>query len=91
MARPLRVEYAGALYHVRNRGNRRERVFRRQADYELFLDRLGRFAEEFDVDVLSYCLMPNHFHVFLRTRQANLSRFVQSLLTSYTVCTWRKG
>ncbi|OGV62967.1 MAG: hypothetical protein A3K19_18260 [Lentisphaerae bacterium RIFOXYB12_FULL_65_16] len=85
MARPLRVEYAGALYHVMNRGNRRARVFRRRADYEMFLDRLGRFAKEFDVDVLSYCLMPNHFHAFLRTREANLSRFMQSLLTSYTV------
>ena len=85
MARPLRVEYAGALYHVMNRGNRRERVFRKTADYGLFLDRLGRFSAEFGVEVLSYCLMPNHFHLFLRTREANLSRFMQSLLTSYTV------
>lgn len=85
MARPLRVEYAGALYHVMNRGNRRERVFRRQADYELFVERLGRFAAEFEIDVLCYCLMPNHFHLFIRTRRANLSRFMQSLLTSYTV------
>ena len=85
MARPLRVEYAGALYHVMNRGNRRERVFRKVADYELFLDRLERFSAEFNVDVLSYCVMPNHFHLFLRTRQANVSRFMQSLLTSFTV------
>ncbi len=85
MARPLRVEYPGALYHVMNRGNRRERVFRTRADYRLFLERLGRFAEDFEVEVLSYCLMPNHFHLFLRTRQANLSRFMQSLLTSFTV------
>ena len=85
MARPCRVEYAGALYHVMNRGNRRERVFRKTADYALFLDRLGRFSAEFGVEVLSYCLMPNHFHLFLRTREANLSRFMQSLLTSYTV------
>ena len=61
MARPLRVEYAGALYHVMNRGNRRERVFRKAADYELFLDRLGRFSAEFGVEVLSYCLMPTIF------------------------------
>ena len=85
MARPCRVEYAGALYHVMNRGNRRERVFRKAADYALFLDRLGRYAGEFNVDVLCYCLMPNHFHLFLRTRAANLSRFMQSLLTSFTV------
>ena len=85
MARALRVEYPGALYHVMNRGNRRERVFRKNADYALFLDRLGRFAAEFGVEVVSYCLMPNHFHLFLRTREANVSRFMQSLLTSYTV------
>ncbi|MFA5205471.1 MAG: transposase [Lentisphaeria bacterium] len=65
MARPLRVEFPGALYHVVNRGNRRERVFRSQADYALFLDRLERFAETFDVAVLSYCLMANHFHLSL--------------------------
>ena len=46
MARPLRVEFPGALYHVVNRGNRRERVFRSQVDYALFLDRLERFAEK---------------------------------------------
>ena len=47
MARPLRVEYGGALYHVMNRGNRRERVFRKAADHELFLARLARFSAEF--------------------------------------------
>ena len=90
MSRPCRFEYAGALYHVMNRGNRRERVFRTQADYGLFLNRLGRFAGEFGVEVLGYCLMPNHFHLFLRTRQANLSRFMQSLLTSFTVVVNRR-
>ena len=90
MARPLRVEYAGALYHVMNRGNRRERVFRTAADYVLFLTRLERFSMEFGVEVLSYCLMPNHFHLFLRTRGANLSRFMQSLLTSFTVAMNRR-
>jgi REP element-mobilizing transposase RayT len=68
-----------------NRGNRRERVFRKNADYALFLARLERFAAVFEVEVLSYCLMPNHFHLFLRTREASLSRFMQSLLTSFTV------
>ena len=90
MSRPLRIEYPGALYHVMNRGNRRERVFRKAADYELFLNRLERFAAEFGVEVLSYCLMPNHFHLFLRTREANLSRFMQSLLTSFTVAMNRR-
>ena len=82
MARPLRVEYAGALYHVMNRGNRRERVFRKAADYELFLDRLGRFSAEFGVEVLSYCLMPNHFHLFLRTRCGRGAFWAATLLVT---------
>ena len=85
MARPVRVEYAGALYHVMNRGNRRERVFRTVAEHRLFLDCLAESAAQFRIDVLCYCLMPNHFHLFVRTVEANLSRFMQSLLTSFTV------
>jgi putative transposase len=85
MARPLRIEYAGAYYHVMNRGNRRQIVFNAARDYELFLERLGQFSTLFDVRVLCYCCLPNHFHLYLRTEQANLSRFMQSLLTSFTI------
>jgi REP element-mobilizing transposase RayT len=85
MARPLRIEYAEAYYHVMNRGNRRQTVFTGPGDYELFLDRLGQFSGQFDVRLLSYCCMPNHLHLYLQTRHANLSRFMQSLLTSFTV------
>jgi putative transposase len=85
MARPLRIEYAGAYYHVMNRGNRREVVFARPQDYELFLERLGQFSRQFEVTLLCYCCLPNHFHLYLRTEQANLSRFMQSLLTSFTI------
>jgi putative transposase len=84
MARPLRIEYAGAYYHVMNRGNQRRKVFADPKDDELFLDRLGQFGEQFEVRLLCYCCMPNHFHLYLRTEQANLSRFMQSLLTSFT-------
>jgi putative transposase len=85
MVRPLRIEYAGAYYHVMNRGNRRQVVFAEARDYELFLERLGQFSGLFDVRVLCYCCLPNHFHLYLRTAQANLSRFMQSLLTSFTI------
>ena len=90
MARPLRVEHAGALYHVMNRGNRRETVFRRQADHELFLDRLGEACATHRVRVVSYCLMPNHFHLFVRTELPNVSRFMHGLLTSFTVAQNRR-
>jgi len=54
MARPLRIEYPGAYYHVINRGNQRNRVFYSDKDYERFLDRLRESADIFDVRVLSY-------------------------------------
>jgi putative transposase len=85
MARPLRIEYAGAYYHVMTRGNRRQIVFAEQQDYELFLERLGQFSAQFDVELRCYCCLPTHFHLYLRTAQANLSRFMQSLLTSFTI------
>ncbi len=85
MARPLRIEYAEAYYHVMNRGNRRQVVFGEARDYELFLERLGQFSRLFDVRLLCYCCLPNHFHLYLRTAQPNLSRFMQSLLTSFTI------
>ncbi len=91
MSRSLRIEYEGACYHVMNRGNRRQAVLVEARDYELFLERLGQFSRQFDVVVLSYCCMPNHFHLYLRTEQANLSRFMQSLLTSFTITLNRRN
>ena len=90
MARPLRIEYPGAWYHVMNRGNQRQVVFRQKGEYELFLSRLEATTDVFGVDVLAYCLMPNHFHLYVRTPQANLSRFMQGLLTSFTLSVNRR-
>jgi len=75
----------GAHYHVTNRGNQRGTVFHKKSDYELFLEKLERFAGLFRVRLLSYCSVGNHFHLYLRTEEANLSRFMQSSLTSFTV------
>jgi REP element-mobilizing transposase RayT len=83
VARPLRIEYPGACYHVVNRGNQRDRVFFSPAHYELFLEKLIAFSEQFRIGIRCYCIMPNHFHLYLRTSEANLSRFMQSLLTSF--------
>lgn len=84
MVRPLRGEYAGAYYHGMNRGNQPRQVYYGDSDYQLFLDRLGVFAEKFSVRLLSYCCLPNHFHLFLQTIEPVLSRFMQSFLTSFT-------
>jgi putative transposase len=85
MARPLRVEFAGACYHVINRGNFRSPIFREERDREMILDRLVDFAERFEVRIRAYCLQINHFHCYLQTTEANLGRFMQSFLTSFSI------
>jgi putative transposase len=90
MARPLRIEYPDACYHVINRGNQRAVVFHDDWHYERFIEKLGYFATEFCVFVHAYCCMPNHFHLYLRTKEANLSRFMQSFLTSFCVSSNKK-
>ncbi|MCK5805926.1 MAG: transposase [Lentisphaeria bacterium] len=85
MARPLRVEFPGACYHVICRGNFRFPVFAEERDRDLLLKCLVRFAESFHVRVRAYCLMTNHFHGYVQTEEANLGRFMQSFLTSFTI------
>ena len=90
MTRPLRIEYPGACYHVINRGNRGYQVFFSDSDYTLFLDKLAEYVDLYDVELFSYCLMPNHYHLFLKTKHANLGRFMQSFNTSFTLCMNKK-
>ena len=71
MSRPLRIEFPGAVYHVTSRGDRREDIFADDADRAALLTLLGQAAQRFDAVVLSYCLMSNHYHFVLHTRQAN--------------------
>jgi REP element-mobilizing transposase RayT len=68
MARKLRVEYPGAIYHVLNRGDRREPIFRDDQDCELFLATLGEACQKTGWQVHALCLMPNHFHLVRRLR-----------------------
>ena len=60
MSRPLRIEYPGACYHIMNRGNQRMDVFSSADDYKLFLDKLVYYAEIYQIEIFSYCLMSNH-------------------------------
>ena len=83
MARPLRVEYPGAYYHVINRGNGGEKIFKNVRDREKFLEYLATAVERFSVVVHTYCLMSNHFHLLLQTQEANLSKAIQWLNVSY--------
>ncbi len=62
-----------------------EQVFFKDSDYDLFIDKLSAFAELYDVIIRGYCLMSNHFHLMVTTRYANLSKFMQSFTTSFTI------
>ena len=84
MSRPLRIEYPGAVYHVMNRGLARHPVFHEPTDYDLFLQVLGETHTLWNVEVLAYCLMRNHYHLCLRTPTANLGRVMRHVNGLYT-------
>src|SRR5882762_5747063 len=85
MPRKLRVQYPGAIYHLMNRGDRREDIFADDHDRERFLETLGETCLKTGWQVLAYCLMSNHFHLVIETPQANLSRGMKWLLSTYTI------
>ncbi len=85
MARPLRIQYPGACYHITCRGNEKAEIFKDDRDRRKFLDILAESALTFDVEVHCYCLMANHFHLLLKTQLANLDRFMQQFNTAYIV------
>ena len=84
MARPLRIEYEGAYYHVLSRGNKQEAIFLDDNDRQTFLKTIARMSERFDVTIIAYVLMDNHYHLLIRTNRANLSKSMQWLGTTYT-------
>ena len=84
MARPLRIEYPGAWYHVMNRGRRGENIFFGEKDYEAFLVVLQEAAEVFGFQVAAYCLMSNHYHLLVQTPTGNLSRVMRQINGVYT-------
>ena len=84
MARPWRIEYEGAFYHVMSRGNERRPIFPDDEDRSSFLSALGEMAARFEVEIFAYVLMDNHYHLLLRTPRSNLSRSMQWLGTTYT-------
>ncbi len=72
MARKLRVEYPGAIYHLINRGDRREPIFREDQDRQRFLDTFGEACLKTGWQVHALCLMSNHFHLVVETPKANV-------------------
>jgi putative transposase len=84
MPRPLRPIDEGLIYHVINRGNNRQNVFRKPADFKAFLAALAELKERRPFELYGYCLLDNHFHLLLRPTGATISRIMQSLLVSHT-------
>ncbi|WP_218244941.1 transposase [Pseudomonas sp. 09C 129] len=84
MTRPLRIEFPGVVCHVTSRGDRREPIFVDDADREALLAVVAQGMLRFDAQVLAYCLMGNHYHFVLHTRQANLSRLMRHINGVYT-------
>lgn len=84
MSRPLRIEFPGALYHITSRGDRREEIFADDADRARFLTVVAQGLARFDAQLLAYCLMGNHYHFVLHTRQGNLSALMRHVNGVYT-------
>lgn len=85
MARSLRIEVEGGWFHVTARGQNRERIFLDLVDAVNFADRLAEMPERFGVEIHGYVMMPNHYHVLVRTPRGGLSRAVQWLNTGYSI------
>ena len=84
MARPLRIEFPGAVYHVTSRGNARQPIYVDAADRTRFLDLLGEIAGRLGWLCHAYCLMGNHYHLLIETPRANLSRGMRDLNGRFT-------
>ena len=84
MARPLRIEYPDAMYHVSNRGLDKKRVFPSANYYKAFLGDLGETCSRLNVEVHAYCLLKDGYHLLVKTPEANLSRFMRQVDGLYT-------
>ena len=90
MARPLRIEYPGAHYHVINRGNAGEDIFISDRDKEKFLGYLEKAVERYGITIHAYCLMTNHYHLLIETPLPNLSQAIKWINVSYATYFNRK-
>jgi putative transposase len=84
MARPLRIEFAGALYHVTSRGDGREPIYLQDRDRKVWLEVLGQVCERFNWLVHAYCQMGNHYHLLAETPDGNLAKGMRQLNGVYT-------
>jgi REP element-mobilizing transposase RayT len=83
MARPLRINYENAVYHIFARGNRKEDIFYSDEDKRLFQEKMNKTFQKYSLICYTYCLLDNHYHLFLKTPKANLSKAMHYLNVSY--------
>ena len=83
MARPLRIAFQGAFYHVTARGNERKAVFKSNRDREKFLEHLETATERYQAVIHAYCLMDNHYHLLLETPAGNLPQIMHHVNGPY--------
>lgn len=79
MGRLLRLEFAGALYHITSRDNGRKAIYLEESYFELFLELLNDVCEQCNWVIHAYCLMNNHYHQLLETPDSNLSKGMRQL------------
>jgi len=84
MARKPRIHFPGALYHVIARGNRRQKIFRDDSDYELYLQFLEEYKDRYRFMLYAYALLPNHLHLLIEVGEIPLSRLMQTFQFRYT-------
>lgn len=84
MARQLRIQFPGALYHITARGNDKQDIFLREDDYDDFLLILGKACKRYNLILHSYCLMSNHYHLLIETPVGNISQGMRQINSSYT-------
>jgi REP element-mobilizing transposase RayT len=84
MGRKLRTDYEGAWHHVMNRGARRAPILADDQHIEIFLELMGETVERFGIEIHAYALMPNHFHLLVRSVRGNISRAIQYLSGHFT-------
>lgn len=84
MARPIRIEYPGAVYHITSRGNAQEAIYHTDADRYHFLSLLEQACKRYHWSVYAYCLMDNHYHLLVETRESTLSKGMRHVNGVYT-------
>ncbi len=87
MKEPIqKISYKGGYFHIYNRGNRKQDIFSEEGDYLNYLKKLREYKKKYNISIICYCLMPNHFHLLLRQNSDTpIYKFMHALHTSYSI------